>query len=140
MNVYYPMMYRFITALVMSFQEAQKLGLGPWRYGEKHYFRGKYTVKPYSQRVFVIVYCFEKVENVYGFGESIIAVPKEWISTCWKFVACPFDEFYFPSAGGQSEDDRYRAVVDTSYHEFPVSKFAKLFGCESTIFNYRYLV
>lgn len=112
--------------------------MGPWLYGKNKYFRGQYTQVPCPEgKVFVIVYCFEKVSNRTGFIESIIAVPKEWISTCWKFVACPNSEFYFPMANAKSEHEGFKALVDTSYHEFPVSKFAKNCGCECTKFNYR---
>lgn len=113
-----------------NLQQAQAVGLGPWNVAEHGPFRGTYTKVPYRNTTFVIVYNFERVNNASGFSESIISIPKEWISTCWKFVACPDDDFYFTGCNPKTDNPKFRALVNDRFLEFPVSKYAKLFGCK----------
>lgn len=133
----YLFIYLFISLFILK--EAEKVGLGPWlapEHGGK--FRGTYRAKSCARKVFVIVYCWEMVQEKSSVSETILTVPLEWISTDWLFVAFPNDEFYYPGdKRAVTSNPKYNVLVDDCFEEFPISKFAKRFGCKlkKIVFN-----
>jgi hypothetical protein len=95
---------------------------------------GAYRTKS-AKRVFVVLCFMDVVKDSAERGillyESPIAVPLNWISRCWRFVALPADmEFCFPGSEVSSTDQRYKSMVTEGFSEFNIGRYVKTFGCE----------
>jgi hypothetical protein len=119
-------------------KEAEAVGLGPFVQGvDGTAFRGIYRTKATSRRIYVIVYTWDRVPNQSVVSESVLAVPLEWISQCWKFVAVPPPEengsaFYYAQDNPEavSTNLKYSDLVRHTWQEYPISRYAKRMGCK----------
>jgi hypothetical protein len=106
-------------------------GQGSWRPAVDGQFRGKYRSEKLRLRTFVIVYMFEIEGNRSGHVESVCAVPKEWISRDFRYVATPEDSFFWPNSREATTDNpKYDWLVNDEFVEYPVSFYPQRYGCK----------
>lgn len=115
-----------------------------WKKKERRSWCGAYRTKR-GKRVFVVL-CFMELVKEPATEKTVLyeyplAVPLNWISKCWRFVALPArDTFYYPSSHVSSTDQRYNDLVSDGFEEFRIGCYIVNFGCKYNLFKKNFIL